>query len=62
MAKNFGLYGQRVGTFSVPNEDEVWVSKLNNYLNGLIRKIYSTNPRYGSDLAKIVLSTPELRA
>ncbi len=61
-AKNFGLYGQRVGCMSITNEDENWVKLMNDFLGSRIRKIYSTNPRFGSDIVKIVLSDPKMRA
>lgn len=60
-AKNFGLYGQRVGCFSVPNEDEEWVEKMNLFLGSRIRELYSSNPRIGSDIVKTVLGNNELR-
>ena len=60
-AKNFGLYGQRVGCFSIPNEDEEWVENMNGFLGSRIRKLYSTNPRIGSDIVKTVLKSDKLR-
>ena len=59
-AKNFGLYGQRVGCFSIPNLDQAWVHRMNEYLRVRIRRLYSNNPRYGSDLVKTILRDPML--
>ena len=60
-AKNFGLYGHRIGSVSFPNKDEEWVGRMNDFLKTRIRQLYSTNPRYGSDIVKIILKSPELR-
>lgn len=61
-AKNFGLYGHRIGCFSIPNSDEGWVKKMNNFLNTRIRRVYSNNPRFGSDIVKIILSDESLKS
>lgn len=60
-AKNFGLYGQRVGCFSMPCTDEAFVKKMNGFLNTLIRRVYSNNPRFGSDVVKTILSDSSLK-
>ena len=60
-AKNFGLYGHRVGCFSMPNEDEEFVKSMNEFLGSRIRKMYSTNSRYGSDIVRTILDIPELK-
>lgn len=59
-AKNFGLYGQRVGCFSIPNLDQSWVHRMDEYLRVMIRRLYSNNPRYGSDIVKTILRDPML--
>ena len=41
---------------SIPNEDEKWVKLMNDFLGSWIRKLYSSNPRFGSDIVKLVLS------
>jgi aspartate/tyrosine/aromatic aminotransferase len=50
-----------VGCFSLPNEDEDFVARLNEFLGSRIRKLYSTNSRYGSDIIKTVLGDEELK-
>ena len=60
-AKNFGLYGHRAGCFSMPCKNKEWVEKMNGFLDSFIRKIYSNNPRFGSDIIKIVLNDEKLR-
>lgn len=47
---------------SFPNEDENWVKLMNDFLGSRIRKLYSTNPRFGSDIVKVVLSDPIMRS
>lgn len=61
-AKNFGLYGERVGSFSVccgstENRDAVL-----SQLDILIRNMYSNPPLQGMRIVKTVLQSPELRA
>eukprot|EP00518_Triparma_eleuthera_P001488 CAMPEP_0182453936 /NCGR_PEP_ID=MMETSP1319-20130603/781_1 /TAXON_ID=172717 /ORGANISM="Bolidomonas pacifica, Strain RCC208" /LENGTH=386 /DNA_ID=CAMNT_0024651897 /DNA_START=158 /DNA_END=1314 /DNA_ORIENTATION=- len=57
-AKNFGLYGQRVGACHVvsPNAADV-VSQL----KGVARTTYSNPPKHGSDVVKTVLGDERLR-
>jgi aspartate/tyrosine/aromatic aminotransferase len=60
-AKNFGLYGLRIGCISIPNVNETWVKNMNEMFGFVIRRLYSNNPRFGSDIVKTVLNDPELR-
>ena len=46
---------------SIPNVDEKWVNNMNEMFGFVIRRLYSNNPRFGSDIVKTVLSDPELR-
>jgi len=63
-AKNFGLYGERCGTLSVvcrgnnKQEKEIVLSQL----KGIIRPMYSSPPRHGSDIVKTILGDPQLTA
>jgi aspartate/tyrosine/aromatic aminotransferase len=61
-AKNFGLYGERIGSFSVccgstSNRDAVL-----SQLDILIRNLYSNPPLQGMRIVKTVLQDPALRA
>merc|ERR1711990_413744 len=61
-AKNFGLYGERIGSFSVccgstENRDAVL-----SQLDILIRNMYSNPPLQGMRIVKTVLQDPALRA
>ena len=59
-AKNFGLYGQRIGCFSVicNNKEEAVATESN--VKFIARAQYSNPPKYGAHLVDIVLSSPEL--
>jgi len=59
-AKNFGLYGQRAGCFSVvtasPDEKEIVLSRI----KAIARPIYSNPPIHGARIVDIILGDPEL--
>ena len=59
-AKNFGLYGQRVGCLSIPVEDEDLCRRMTKFLALLTRNTHSSCPRFGSDIVKTILNKPEL--
>lgn len=56
-AKNFGLYGERVGTLSIVTEDETNAKKAGSHLKQLIRGNYSTPPRHGAEIITEILSS-----
>uniref|UniRef100_A0A7S2MEE3 aspartate transaminase n=1 Tax=Helicotheca tamesis TaxID=374047 RepID=A0A7S2MEE3_9STRA len=60
-AKNFGLYGERCGTFSLlcNNADER--EKVMSQLKLIIRPMYSSPPIHGSSIVRTVLTDDELR-
>ncbi|KAL2708198.1 Aspartate aminotransferase [Kluyveromyces marxianus] len=62
-AKNMGLYGERVGSLSVvvpPNPKDL-KARLDSQLKKIVRGIYSSPPGYGSRVANLVLSNPDLK-
>lgn len=59
-AKNFGLYGERVGTLSVVCGDLQQKERIMSELRCLIRPNYSSPPRHGSSIVKTVLKDPDL--
>jgi aspartate/tyrosine/aromatic aminotransferase len=61
-AKNFGLYGERIGTFSVINSSKENTTKVMSQLNIIIRNLYSNPPIHGAQIVKTVLKSPELTA
>ena len=58
-AKNFGLYGERVGALHVMTSTEAEGALAAAQLRALSRTIYSTCPAYGARLVTYVLSDPE---
>ncbi|KAI9471133.1 aspartate transaminase aat1 [Coemansia sp. RSA 989] len=60
-AKNMGLYGERVGTFSIVGADAAEKDRLLSQLKILVRPLYSNPPIHGARIAAEVLTKPELR-
>jgi len=61
-AKNFGLYGERVGSLSLVCADAAEASRVESQLKLLIRPMYSSPPIHGALLVNEVLSDAALRA
>lgn len=61
-AKNMGLYGQRVGAFSIITDNKEEAAKIMSQIKILIRPMYSNPPIHGARIVTEVLSDPELRA
>jgi aspartate aminotransferase len=59
-AKNFGLYGERVGAFSVVCNSKDEAAIVESQLKVLIRPMYSNPPLYGARLVHAILSDAEL--
>jgi len=59
-AKNFGLYGERIGGLHMVCNEQKRVDELISQLNVLIRPLYSNPPRHGAEIVYMVLSNPEL--
>lgn len=59
-AKNFGLYGERVGTFSLTCGSPDTVKSVMSQMDIIIRNLYSNPPKHGANIVKTVLSDPEL--
>merc|ERR1711953_287294 len=60
MGKNFGLYGERVGTFSVSCGNTEIVGNVMSQLDIIIRNLYSNPPKHGAEIVKTVLSDETL--
>ena len=56
-AKNFGLYGERVGTLSVVCGDVEQRERILSVLRNIIRPMYSNPPRHGSSIVKTILTS-----
>ena len=59
-AKNFGLYGERVGTLSVVCGDADQKDRILSELRLIIRPMHSSPPRHGSSIVKTILNNEEL--
>jgi len=61
-AKNFGLYGHRVGALHVICKDIKEAEAVESQFKILIRPIYSNPPLHGARIVNTVLSDPALKA
>jgi len=61
-AKNFGLYGERIGGLHVVTPSAASVAIVISQLNVIIRPLYSNPPKHGAQIVVRVLSDPELYA
>jgi len=59
-AKNFGLYGERVGCLSMVGKDAEEADRLLSQLKILIRPTYSNPPIHGARIVATVLNDPKL--
>lgn len=60
-AKNMGLYGERVGTFSIVCADVEEAQRVESQVKILIRPMYSNPPVHGARIAATILSEQDLR-
>ncbi|KAI9149159.1 Aspartate aminotransferase [Paramyrothecium foliicola] len=59
-AKNMGLYGERVGAFSLLCADAAEKRRVDSQLKILIRPLYSNPPIHGARIATEILKDPKL--
>jgi len=59
-AKNFGLYGERIGTFTVVCGKKEKVPAVMSQLDVIIRNLYSNPPKHGANIVKVVLKDAAL--
>ena len=59
-AKNFGLYGERVGAFSLTTHDAEERKRVESQIKILVRPMYSNPPIHGARIAASILNDPEL--
>ncbi|PVU99815.1 hypothetical protein BB559_000377 [Furculomyces boomerangus] len=59
-AKNLGLYGERCGCLHVICNNSDASAKSSNSLQKIARTVFSSAPRYGADIASIILNDKEL--
>ncbi|KAI1112964.1 aminotransferase [Nemania sp. NC0429] len=59
-AKNMGLYGERVGAFSVVGASAEEKKRIDSQIKILVRPLYSNPPIHGARIASEILNTPAL--
>ncbi|RUS17675.1 aspartate aminotransferase [Endogone sp. FLAS-F59071] len=60
-AKNMGLYGERIGAFSVITDNSKEKAAVESQVKILIRPLYSNPPLTGARIVSEVLNTPKLK-
>lgn len=60
-AKNMGLYGERIGAFTLVCNSKDEAERCMSQIKILIRPMYSNPPIHGALLVREILATPELR-
>lgn len=60
-AKNMGLYGERIGMFSIMGATEEEKKRLESQVKIVVRPMYSNPPMYGARIVKEILARPDLR-
>lgn len=60
-AKNFGLYGERIGYVHVRCQTKDLANAVLSQIKVLIRQAYSSPPRHGAAIVYKLLTTPELK-
>ncbi|KIM48153.1 hypothetical protein M413DRAFT_439876 [Hebeloma cylindrosporum] len=59
-AKNMGLYGERVGAFSLTTADPAEKARVDSQLKIIIRPMYSNPPLHGARIANAILNNADL--
>jgi aspartate/tyrosine/aromatic aminotransferase len=59
-AKNFGLYGERIGTLAVVCSKKESVPAVMSQLDVLVRNLYSNPPKHGAAIVRTILSDKAL--
>ena len=61
-SKNFGMYNERVGAFTVVAADEATANRAFSQVKSIIRVLYSNPASHGGATIALVLKDPELKA
>nr|WP_279381028.1 aspartate/tyrosine/aromatic aminotransferase [Vibrio cholerae] len=61
-SKNFGLYNERVGAFTLVAPSTAVAETAFSQVKAIIRSIYSNPPAHGAAVVTYILNNPELRA
>ncbi|KAL4946995.1 pyridoxal phosphate-dependent transferase [Aspergillus filifer] len=59
-AKNMGLYGERVGAFSLVTESAEEKKRVDSQIKILVRPMYSNPPVHGARIASTIMNDPAL--
>jgi aspartate aminotransferase len=59
-AKNMGLYGERIGAFSLVCADAAEAKRVDSQVKILVRPLYSNPPIHGARIAAEILNNPAL--
>jgi len=59
-AKNLGLYGQRCGCCTLVTSNKEYSKRCQTQMAKISRAIVSNCPRFGAEIANLILNTPEL--
>lgn len=59
-AKNFGLYGERIGNLCIVLNSKTGMDGVSSQVCKIIRAIYSSPPAFGARVVSTVLNTPAL--
>ncbi|KDQ20317.1 hypothetical protein BOTBODRAFT_27738 [Botryobasidium botryosum FD-172 SS1] len=59
-AKNMGLYGERVGLFSLTTSSPEEKARVDSQVKIIVRPMYSNPPIHGARIAGTILGSPEL--
>jgi len=60
-AKNFGLYGERIGYIHVKCDDKDAADRVLSQLKICVRQAYSSPPKHGASIVYTILSNPKLK-
>ena len=60
-AKNMGLYGQRIGCFSIMCSDAEEAQRVESQMKLLARPMYSNPPLHGAAIVATILGDPALK-
>ena len=61
-SKNMGLYGERIGAFTVVTDSQEEAAKVMSQIKILIRSMYSNPPLHGARIVATILGDSDLRA
>ncbi|GBF87409.1 aspartate, mitochondrial [Raphidocelis subcapitata] len=61
-AKNMGMYGQRIGAFSIVCDSKDEAARVESQMKLVARPMYSNPPLHGALMVKTILRDPQLKA